>query len=160
LGVAVADDLDEEIASDDDEGEEEDEFFPDGLDPFGLEAFGGGDWAGYELEDELDGLYYFDDDDVFDVEDLEAVADYEPGEEEEDDESLDDDDEVVFMGEVLGGAYSADWGDGTGDDGSLDGHDAGAMGNTVGPEEGEEADDGDDGAGGAGANLSGRHMPL
>jgi hypothetical protein len=100
LGVAVADDLDEEIASDDDEGEEEDEFFPDGLDPFGLEAFGGGDWAGYELVDELDGLYYFDDDDVFDVEDLVA---YEPGEgeeeeEEEDDESLDDDDEVVFMG--------------------------------------------------------------
>lgn len=160
--------MDEEIASDDDDAAHDQELFPDGMDPFGLEAFGA-DWAGYELEDELDGLYYFDDDDVFDVEDLEAeLQDYEAGEEEDDDDgsSFDDDDELVFMGEEMGGAYVDDWGGGGPDDRSLDGNDV-LDGHNVevsmpmDPAEGEEAEDDDDPfAEGPVANLGARYMPM
>ncbi|AEO67048.1 uncharacterized protein THITE_2064207 [Thermothielavioides terrestris NRRL 8126] len=59
------------------------------LDHFGAEA----DWAEYEMEDELDALYYFDDDDIFDVEDGEA---YQPSELDE----VDDEDEDEVGGET------------------------------------------------------------
>ncbi|SPQ23754.1 aca2fa22-c3ee-45fd-a060-ed797279f8c2 [Thermothielavioides terrestris] len=59
------------------------------LDQFGAEA----DWAEYEMQDELDALYYFDDDDIFDVEDGEA---YQPSELDE----VDDEDEDEVGGET------------------------------------------------------------
>lgn len=155
--------MDEEIADGDDDGTDpEDPFFPDGLDPFGLESLGA-DWAGYELEDELDGLYYFDDDDVFDMEDLDAeMLHYEAGEEEEDDDSLDDNDEVVFMGEGLVGAYIGDWLGGEGDDNSLGGHDelVADMGITADSEEEEVDDEDDSDAEAPVANLGGGGMPM
>ncbi|KAK4103793.1 hypothetical protein N658DRAFT_467377 [Parathielavia hyrcaniae] len=80
----IADDMDEEL---DDEGEESgDEFVLQGLDPFGP------DWTEYELDDELDGLYYFDDEDVFEADDLEAHLGG-PGEDDEEEEEGNDDDE-------------------------------------------------------------------
>jgi ABC-type Zn2+ transport system substrate-binding protein/surface adhesin len=93
--LPVADDMDEELADDDDDSG--DEFNLQVLDPFGP------DWTGYELEDELDGLYHFDAEDIFDVEDLDGLEGTEDddedeeeehnGEDEEDQDGEDDDDD-------------------------------------------------------------------
>ena len=92
MNFAVADDMDEELASEDDGDDSGDEIFPLGLDPFGE------DWAEYELEDELDAMYYFDDEDVFDVEDIEGevaglVDPDEDDDEDDDEEEGEEDDE-------------------------------------------------------------------
>ncbi|KAH6635554.1 hypothetical protein B0J18DRAFT_419107 [Chaetomium sp. MPI-SDFR-AT-0129] len=60
----IADDIDEEMEAEDDDSA--DEVNLQDLAPFGP------DWTEFELEDELDGLYYFDDEDIFDVEDVVA----------------------------------------------------------------------------------------
>ncbi|KAH6856798.1 hypothetical protein B0I37DRAFT_403282 [Chaetomium sp. MPI-CAGE-AT-0009] len=60
------------------------------LDPFGA------DWTEYELEDELDGLYWFNADDIFDIEDLEGEViwpDEDRDEEDDGDVDVDDDDD-------------------------------------------------------------------
>jgi hypothetical protein len=75
--------MDEELDDEGEDGESGDEFVLQGLDPFGP------DWTEYGLDDdELDGLYYFDDEDVFDVEDVEAelAGLHEDLEEDEDEE--------------------------------------------------------------------------
>jgi hypothetical protein len=85
--------MEEELMDEDDDSR--DEFNLQVLDPFGP------DWTEYELEDELDGLYYFDDEDIFDVEDVAAELDgLDEGRDEEDDgedgdEEDDDDDEFA-----------------------------------------------------------------
>ncbi|KAK4156848.1 hypothetical protein C8A00DRAFT_40754 [Chaetomidium leptoderma] len=89
----IADDLDKELVDYDEDGiESGDEFVLEALDPLGA------DWADYELEDEMDAVYFFDDEDVFDVEDLEGelegLAEVEGEDEDEDEEGVEDDDEV------------------------------------------------------------------
>jgi hypothetical protein len=87
--------MEEELMDEDDDAR--DEFNLQVLDPFGP------DWTEYELEDELDGLYYFDDEDIFDVEDVAAELDGldedrddEDGEDDgEDGDEEDDDDEFA-----------------------------------------------------------------
>lgn len=80
----------------DEDDDARDEFNLQVLDPFGP------DWTEYELEDELDGLYYFDDEDIFDVEDVAAELDGLDGldedrdEEDEGGEEDDDDDDDEF----------------------------------------------------------------
>ncbi|KAK3900135.1 hypothetical protein C8A05DRAFT_17516 [Staphylotrichum tortipilum] len=61
----LSDDMSEELAS---EGESEDEeLLLQDLDPFNSDV-----WAEYELEDELDAMYYFDADDVLEMDEVEA----------------------------------------------------------------------------------------
>ncbi|KAK4244563.1 hypothetical protein C7999DRAFT_35078 [Corynascus novoguineensis] len=92
----IADDMEDELA-------DEDEVSEDGVDLQVLDPFGP-DWTEYELEDELAGLYYFDDYDIFDVEDVEAELegleglgddddDDDDDDEDEDDYGIDDDDD-------------------------------------------------------------------
>lgn len=83
IRCAVADDMEEELMDEDDDAR--DEFNLQVLDPFGP------DWTTYELEDDLDGLYYFDDEDIFDVEDV--AAEMHGLGEERDDEDLDEDED-------------------------------------------------------------------
>ncbi|KAK4038244.1 hypothetical protein C8A01DRAFT_37829 [Parachaetomium inaequale] len=101
----IADDMDEELADDDDDSG--DEFNLQVLDPFGP------DWTGYELEDELDGLYHFDAEDIFDVEDLDGLEGVEEDDEDEDedeedggedeDEDEDDDDDLESAADLAHG---------------------------------------------------------
>ncbi|EAQ88248.1 hypothetical protein CHGG_04867 [Chaetomium globosum CBS 148.51] len=79
----LTDDMEEELMDEDDDAR--DEFNLQVLDPFGP------DWTTYELEDDLDGLYYFDDEDIFDVEDV--AAEMHGLGEERDDEDLDEDED-------------------------------------------------------------------
>ncbi|AEO55468.1 hypothetical protein MYCTH_2299331 [Thermothelomyces thermophilus ATCC 42464] len=84
----IADDMEDELADDDEDSG--DEVNLQVLDPFGP------DWTEYELEDELAGLYYFDDEDIFDVEDVEAelegIEGLHNGDDDEEEEEEDDDD--------------------------------------------------------------------
>ncbi|KAL2156987.1 hypothetical protein VTH06DRAFT_8830 [Thermothelomyces fergusii] len=85
----VADDMERELDDNDDDEDLGDVVNLQVLDPFGP------DWTEYELEDELAGLYYFDDEDIFDVEDVEAVLEgmesLPDGDDDEDDEDEDED---------------------------------------------------------------------
>ena len=71
----------------DEDDDARDEFNLQVLDPFGPH------WTEYELEDELDGLYYFDDEDIFDVEDVAAELDGLDEDRDEEDEDGDDGEE-------------------------------------------------------------------